>query len=94
MISLIECLGLAGGTLTTFSFLPQAIKIWQTRDVSSISLLMYSIFCVGVMFWLIYGIALGSIALIIANGITLCFSTSILFLKIYIGAKNKKREDD
>ncbi len=90
MMALIECLGLTAGMLTTFSFLPQAIKIWQTRDVSSISLLMYSIFCFGVVLWLIYGIALGSIALIIANGITLCFSTCILFLKILIEGENKK----
>jgi MtN3 and saliva related transmembrane protein len=89
MFSLVECLGLAGGTLTTFSFLPQAIKILHTRDVSSISLLMYSIFCLGVVFWLIYGIALGSIALIIANGLTLCFSSSILVLKFIIESKNK-----
>jgi MtN3 and saliva related transmembrane protein len=89
MITLIECLGLAAGMLTTFSFLPQAIKILQTRDVSSISLLMYTIFCLGVVLWLVYGIALGSIALIIANGITLCFSSSILFLKIYIGREKK-----
>jgi len=91
MFTLIECLGLTAGMLTTFSFLPQVIKIWQTRDVGSISLLMYSIFCFGVILWLIYGIALGSIALIIANGFTLCFSASILFLKILIEIKNKKR---
>ena len=94
MMVLIECLGLTAGILTTFSFLPQVIKIWQTRDVSSISLLMYSIFCFGVLLWLIYGIALGSIALIIANGITLCFSTCILVLKIFIDIKNKEIVND
>ena len=89
MISPWECLGLVAGTLTTFSFLPQVIKIWRHRDVSSISLLMYSLFCLGVFLWLMYGIALGSIALILTNGITLFLSSCVLFLKISIESKNK-----
>jgi len=89
MISAIECVGLFAGTLTTFSFLPQVIKIWRTRDVSSISILMYSLFCLGVFLWDIYGIVLGSIALIMANSITLFLAICILSLKIYIEKQNK-----
>ena len=87
MITLIECLGLAAGMLTTFSFLPQIIKIWRTRDVSSISLLMYSLFCFGILLWLVYGVVLGSIALTLTNGVTLCFAICILSLKIFIDGK-------
>ncbi|MBS0271608.1 MAG: SemiSWEET transporter [Proteobacteria bacterium] len=89
MITLLECLGLCAGTLTTFSFLPQVIKILQTRDVSSISLLMYSLFCFGVFLWLLYGIILESISLILTNSITLIFSLCVLTLKIYIERKNQ-----
>ena len=91
MLPTIECIGLFAGALTTFSFLPQVIKIWRTRDVSSISLLMYSFFCFGVFLWNIYGIVLGSIALIITNSITLFFTTCILFLKICIERKNEAK---
>lgn len=81
---LIECLGLAAGTLTTFSFLPQIIKIWRTRDVSAISLVMYSAFCLGVFLWFLFGIVIGSISMILTNSISFLFTASILYLKITI----------
>jgi MtN3 and saliva related transmembrane protein len=87
MFPIVEYIGITAGTLTTLSFLPQVIKIWQTRDASSISLLMYSIFCTGVVFWLIYGIAISSFSIIAANTITLLLSGGVLFLKIVIRAK-------
>ena len=80
MLTLLECLGLVAGTLTTFSFLPQAIKILRTRDVSAISLVMYSAFCSGVFLWLVFGIVIGSISLVLTNAIKLLFATSIFFL--------------
>jgi MtN3 and saliva related transmembrane protein len=51
-----EIFGLVGGTLTTLAFLPQVIKILQTKNTHSISLTMYLIYIVGVTCWLIYGI--------------------------------------
>lgn len=87
MISLIEYIGITAGMLTTLSFLPQVIKIWRTRDVSSISLLMYSFFCVGVFLWLVYGVAMSSFSLIAANAITLFLAGCVLFLKIIIKDK-------
>jgi MtN3 and saliva related transmembrane protein len=51
-----EVFGLVGGTLTTLAFLPQVIKILQTKNTHSISLTMYLIYIVGVTCWLIYGI--------------------------------------
>ena len=89
MLTLLECLGLVAGTLTTFSFLPQAIKILRTRDVSAISLVMYSAFCSGVFLWLVFGIVIGSISLVLTNAITLLFATSILYLKITIERQKK-----
>lgn len=82
MFPIVEYIGITAGTLTTLSFLPQVIKIWKTRDASSISLLMYSIFCTGVVFWLTYGIAISSFSIIAANTITLLLSGGVLFLKI------------
>ncbi|MBY0272376.1 MAG: SemiSWEET transporter [Alphaproteobacteria bacterium] len=82
MPTLIESLGLAAGMLTTFSFLPQVIKIWRTRDVSAISLMMYSAFCLGVFLWLLFGIGIGSISMILTNSVTFLFAASILYLKI------------
>lgn len=66
---------------TTFAFVPQAIHSYKTRDLSGISLPMYSIFTFGVAMWLIYGLLRNDWPVIIANAITLCLSAVILILK-------------
>ncbi len=67
---------------TTISFLPQAIKSIQTKDTSGISLPMYVIFTSGTLFWLIYGVNIGSYQVSIANAVTLLFASIILVYKI------------
>ncbi len=82
-MSNIDILGYCAAFLTTASFLPQAFLTLKTRDTSSLSLSMYSMFTSGVLLWLIYGFQKGDNALIFANAITLLLSTSILGFKIY-----------
>jgi MtN3 and saliva related transmembrane protein len=67
---------------TTISFLPQAIKTIQTKNTSGISLPMYALFTVGTLFWLIYGLSIGSYQVSIANAITMVFATIILLYKL------------
>lgn len=78
-----DLIGYLAGMLTTASFLPQAIMTIKTRDTSSLSLGMYSLFTLGVLAWLIYGIQLGDYAIILSNAITLALATAILSVKIY-----------
>jgi MtN3 and saliva related transmembrane protein len=78
----IDYLGFVAGALTTSAFLPQVLKSWQTRDLSGISLRMYSLFTVGVALWLVYGIALTSWPIIVANAITLALAGGVLILKL------------
>ncbi len=77
--------GYAAATLTTLSFVPQAWLSFRSRDLSGISLSMYSVFTVGVALWLAYGIFLGAWPIIVANAITLALSASILTLKLREG---------
>ncbi len=79
---MLEILGYVAAALTTFSFLPQAIKTIKTKDTSGISLIMYSMFTLGVLGWLVYGIAKGDNPLVVANAITLAFAGTILVLKL------------
>ena len=74
--------GYAAATLTTISFVPQALHSWRTRDVAGISLGMYSLFTLGVALWLAYGLWLHSWPMVIANSITLLLACSILGMKI------------
>lgn len=82
---LTDWVGMAAGALTTIAFVPQAIKTWRTRHARDLSLGMFSLFSLGVVFWLIYGILLGSWPIMIANTITLLLAGSILFFKIRYG---------
>lgn len=75
-------IGFLAAMLTTFSFLPQAIKVIKTKDTSGISLVMYSMFVLGVLLWAIYGIVSNDLPLIIANTVTFIFAGVVLFYKI------------
>jgi MtN3 and saliva related transmembrane protein len=78
----VDIIGYLAACLTTFSFLVQAVKSWKTKDLSGISLGMYTMFASGVALWLAYGIAIDSMPLIVTNALTLAFALSILFMKI------------
>ena len=78
----VDIIGYLAACLTTFSFLVQAIKSWRTKDLSGISVGMYSMFASGVALWLVYGIAIDSMPLIVTNALTLAFALSILVMKI------------
>jgi MtN3 and saliva related transmembrane protein len=80
-----ELLGLVAALLTTLSFLPQALLTLRTRDVSGISLSMYSAFTLGVGLWFVYGLTLGAWPVILANGMTLLLAASILGMKLWFG---------
>ena len=78
----VDIIGYLAACLTTFSFLVQAIKSWKTKDLSGISVGMYTMFASGVALWLVYGIVIDSMPLIVTNALTLTFALSILMMKI------------
>ncbi len=80
--NLTDWLGYVAATLTTASFVPQAWLIFRTRNVSGISLAMYSAFTAGIALWLAYGVMLGAWPIIIANIVTLILASCILVMKI------------
>ena len=81
-MNLADLIGSLAACLTTVSFVPQAWLTFKTRDVSGVSLGMYSVFTVGVALWLAYGLLLRSWPMVIANGITLVLALMILAMKL------------
>ncbi len=77
-----DLIGAAAASLTTLSFVPQAWHSFRSRDVSGVSLGMYSVFTVGVALWLAYGLRLGAWPIVVANAITLVLSLAILWMKL------------
>ncbi len=81
-MQLIDLIGFLAAVLTTASFVPQALHTFRTRDVSGISLVMYSAFTAGVALWLVYGLLLGAWPIVIANIVTLSLASSILVMNL------------
>ena len=74
--------GAVAATLTSFGFVPQIVKMWQTksvRDVSPITLLQM---VGGVSLWIVYGVHIDNWVVIIANLVS--FSTLAIAIAIYL----------
>jgi MtN3 and saliva related transmembrane protein len=78
----IDFIGYFSACLTTLAFVPQAYHSWKTRDLSGVSLPMYTLFSIGVAGWLSYGILINSWPIIAANSITLLLACVVLYLKL------------
>ena len=65
--------------------LPAGRHSFKTKDVSGVSLGMYSVFTVGVALWLVYGLLLRAWPIVVANVITLALALAILGMKVVFG---------
>jgi MtN3 and saliva related transmembrane protein len=91
-MNLQDTLGYAAAALTTGSFVPQALLTLRTRDVSGISVLMYSAFTAGVALWLVYGVVLREWPIVVANAVTLCLAGTILVVKLVEDRRASRRK--
>ena len=74
-------IGYLAGTLTTISFVPQLMKTWRCRSAADLSFAWLATFATGIALWLIYGLAIYSWPIIIANAATLFLVVLIVVLK-------------
>ena len=74
--------GLLAGVLSTWSFVPQVLKIWREGDTEAISLRMFAMRSLGMILWAIYGFGVGSRPVLIFSVLNLVLSTTILVLKL------------
>jgi MtN3 and saliva related transmembrane protein len=91
-IALTDWIGYAAAALTTSSFVPQAMLTLRTRDVSGISLGMYTAFTLGVALWLLYGLRLGQWPVVVANALTLVLAAVILVVKVRADWRATRRD--
>jgi MtN3 and saliva related transmembrane protein len=78
-------LGFAAGLLTTIAFIPQVVKIWQTKSARDVSLHSFIAFTLGVGLWLAYGIVKQEPPIIVWNAVTLALAGAILTMKLKFG---------
>jgi MtN3 and saliva related transmembrane protein len=76
----VDWLGYAAAALTTFSFVPQVIKIWRTKRADDLSIPAFSAFSMGVLLWVIYAASIRSWPVLVANAVTLVLAAAVLVL--------------
>jgi MtN3 and saliva related transmembrane protein len=78
----VTLVGFFAGFLTTIAFVPQVLKTWKSKSASDLSLGMFSVFSLGVLCWLIYGILLAKTPMIFWNMVTLILALALLVMKL------------
>ena len=81
----VDAIGATGAVLTTICWVPQAIKIIRDRETRAISLPGTTLCVVGVLLWLVYGLAIVDGPLIGSSIVTFAMTAVILVLKIRHG---------
>jgi MtN3 and saliva related transmembrane protein len=81
----VDAVGAAGAVLTTVCWVPQAIKIIRERETRAISLPGTMLCVLGVVLWLVYGLAIVDGPLIGSSIVTFAMTATILVLKIRQG---------
>ena len=74
--------GLVAAACTTFSYVPQLKKCWETGSAGDLSLRMFAILAAGVALWIGYGVMREDWVIIVANAASLAFLSGILFFKL------------
>ena len=82
-----EFFGYFAAILTTAAFLPQLIKTLKTKKADDVSLVTLIMFISGLGSWIIYGYAISSFPILLANIITFILNLLILISKIYYSKK-------
>ena len=75
-------IGYIAALLTTFSSVPQIIRVYRLKESRDISLWTVSSLSAGILLWVVHGIIIGDLPVIIANAVSLCLSILLIFLVV------------
>ncbi|WP_027126435.1 SemiSWEET family sugar transporter [Gelidibacter mesophilus] len=75
-----EIIGILAGVFTTLGVLPQIIKAIRTKKVNDVSPLMFIVLCLGVGFWIVYGILKMDWPIILTNSISFILNAIMLYI--------------
>jgi MtN3 and saliva related transmembrane protein len=75
-----EILGLAAGTLTSASALPQLVKMLKTKKAEDLSYVFFGALVTGLALWVAYGIVRRDVPIIATNAFSCAVNTFVLIL--------------
>ncbi|MBX9460548.1 MAG: hypothetical protein KL785_05020 [Brevundimonas sp.] len=73
--------GSAAAVCSVTSFAPQMVKIWKSRDASSVSLRTYALTVTCFALWVGYGVMTEAWPVTVANSLALLMSAGVLTMK-------------
>ena len=79
--SFILIIGIAAGTLTAVSMLPQVFKTIKTKEAEHVSPVMLIVLIIGVALWVVYGFMKNDLPIIITNTFSALVNMCMLFLR-------------
>lgn len=82
--------GIVAALLTTFGFVPQIIKMYETKSAKDVSIITLFQFIIGTSLWTIYGIHIGDYIIVIANIITAMTLIIAIILYYYYNHYHRK----
>ncbi|WP_425289738.1 SemiSWEET family sugar transporter [Spiroplasma endosymbiont of Zeiraphera isertana] len=89
----IEILGYLAAICIPLAFLPQTIKLIKTRNTSGLSIFSYSIYQLGGLTFLIFGILRNDIPMITCQTITATLNFIIIGIIVNNFIKQKNKEE-
>lgn len=75
-------IGFTAAVCTTFSFLPQIIKSYQSKSTRDISWGMIFLLLAGAVLWLVYGVSRNDLVVMAANGALFLLVLLLLAAKV------------
>ena len=85
---MIEAIGLSAGIIGIIAWGPQIRQVWVHKRHDGISIPTFGIVALSLFMWLLYGLAIGSMAMVISNILTL----SVMLIIIIGVLRCRKKE--
>tara|TARA_B100001559_G_scaffold78177_1_gene64873 strand:+ start:828 stop:1100 length:273 start_codon:yes stop_codon:yes gene_type:complete len=85
---MIEAVGIAAGIIGIIAWGPQIIQVWVHKRHDGISIPTFCVVALSLFLWLIYGIAIDSLAMIFSNILVLS-----VMLIIIIGVRQCRKNE-
>jgi MtN3 and saliva related transmembrane protein len=81
----IDIIGYIATGILAIAFIPQSIRIWQTKSVKDISLMTFSMVFMSTILWMYYAYAKQDWPILVVNGVLFFTQGSILLCKVMYG---------
>ncbi len=87
-----DLIGTAAAAFSVSSFVPQIVKMVQTKDVSGVSLRTYTFTVTCFALWVLYGLRLSAWPIMVSNACALVLSAAVVVLKWRYGGRARVHE--